>query len=68
MCEYMHVHVCPFLSVCVCVCVKSEYSRVAFYEAANILLHVLSWAAPSLSEVIKVSALVSSLIACGLLR
>lgn len=46
----MHVHVCPCLSVCVCVCLcaKSEYSRVAFYEAANILLHVLNWAAPSL--------------------
>lgn len=44
----MHVHVCPCLSMCVCVCAKSEYSRVAFYEAANILLHVLNWAAPSL--------------------
>lgn len=36
------------MSVRVCLCVKSEYSRVAFYEAANILLHVLNWAAPSL--------------------
>lgn len=52
--KHVRIYARPGLSVsvrvypCVCLCVKSDYSRVAFYEAANILLHVLNWAAPSL--------------------